>query len=317
MKIRTRMFCLSAALMIAASPVMAQELPVEGPVPTTALIGVDSKNGDQLNPAMLKLQVNGHDTPITSVTPVSAAQAAQIAILIDDGLRGSFSLQLNDLAKFINGLPPHAEVLVGYMQNGVVRSATGDFSNNHEEIVSKLRIPMSAAGISASPYFCLSDFVKHWPSEKQVPRFVLMVTNGVDPYNGSPSILNQNSPYVQAAQEDAQRAGVAVYSIYFPDSGLRRARGSFSGQSYLQQVGEATGGVSFNQGPIPPVTITPYLEQFQRAIAESYTVAFMAEPKGKNPTAFIKLKTSQPGIKLRAPDSVRPGLVEQNNVAVR
>lgn len=309
---KTRVFCLSAALIAAMSlPSLAQEMPMEGPVHTTALVGVKAKNGEALNPAMLKLQVNGHETPITSVRPVTA-QAPQIAILIDDGLRSSFNLQLKDLANFINQLPPRAQVLVGYMQNGTVRSAMKGFTNNHEQAVSELRIPMANPGMSASPYFCLSDFVKHWPSTQRAPRFVLMITNGVDLYNGRPSLTNQDSPYVQSAQEDAQRAGVAVYSIYFSNAGFRGGYGSFSGQSYLQQIGDATGGDLFNQGPITPVNIGPFLTQFQKAIAESYTVGFMANARSgrNNALAEIKLKTSQPGVKLRAPDAVRPGVAE-------
>ena len=64
--------------------------------------------------------------------------------------------------------------------------------------------------------------------------------------------MNQDSPYVQTAQDDAERAGVTVYSVYLPQSCQRGARGSFSGQSYLAQVGEATGGQSFNIGTITP-----------------------------------------------------------------
>jgi hypothetical protein len=304
--------CLSAALLAAsAAPVVAQELPAEGPVPTTALIHIESKNDVPLNASMLKLQVNGHDTAITSVRAAGSV-APQIAVLIDDGLRSSFGLQIQDLANFITGLPPGAEVLIGYMQNGTVRSVTGQFSTNRERVLSELRTPFSSPGISASPYFCLSDFVKRWPSSKRAPRFVLMITNGVDPYNGSTSMMNQDSPYVRAAQEDAQRAGVAVYSIYYGDSGFRGARGSFSGQSYLEQVGEATGGETFNQGPITPVSLTPYFAQFQRAIAESYTIGFMANANGaKNKSLTrIRVKTSQPGVKVHAPDGVMPGNVE-------
>ena len=95
--------------------------------------------------------------------------------------------------------------------------------------------------MSASPYFCLSEFAKNWPGTPvearrnpealdamgpaaagtRKARFVLMITNGVDPYNGSTSILNQDSPYVATAVRDAQRAGAAVYSILLygmPDS---------------------------------------------------------------------------------------------------
>ena len=302
-----RTICLTAAVATFAGAAISQELPPEGPVPTTALISVQSKQPVQLDPHALSLQVNGHEAPITSVRAADSGPI-EIAILIDDGLRTFFGQQLTEIHNFINGLPPNSKVLIGYMQNGMVRS-TGHFSSDHQEIANQLRMTTSIPGSSASPYFCLSDFVKKWPSHDHAARFVLMITNGVDPYNGRPSIMNQDSPYVQAAQEDAQRAGVAVYSIYFPDAGFRRAYGSFSGQSYLQQVGDATGGELFNQGPIPPVTITPYLDQFSKAINASYELGFMANANGKRELTHIRVKTTQPGVKVHAPDGVRPGLV--------
>ena len=307
---RRILFAGAIAAMISSSAVClsAQE---EGPVATTALINVQSKSSVPLNPEMLTLQVNGHGTPVTGVRPVSANRA-QVAILIDDGLRGSFGNQIQDLTEFINALPPGMQVLVGYMRNGMVDVASSEnkgFSADHAAVASSLRITLSARGISASPYFCLSEFVKHWPSNQPGPRFVLMLTNGVDPYNGSTSMLNQDSPYVQTAQEDAQRNGVAVYSIYYSDAGMRGGRGSFSGQSYLQQVAEATGAESFYQGTGSPVSLTPFLKEFDKDIAESYTISFMADPgRGKNDLARLKLKTSQPGVKLHVPDGVRPGV---------
>ena len=140
-----------------------------------------------------------------------------------------------------------------------------------------------------------------------------MITNGVDPYNGSTSILNQDSPYVQAAQNDAQRAGVAVYSIYYADSGFRGGRGSFSGQSYLQQVADATGGESFYQGTITPPSLTPYFDEFRKALGESYLVTFDANAthEKNNTLVQIKLKSEQGGVKIHAPQSVHPGLTEQ------
>jgi hypothetical protein len=221
-------------LATAAMPVFAQELPSEGPVPTTALIHVESKNNAPLNRAELQLEVNGHAAEISAVTPVMK-EGAQVAILIDDGLRGSFGVQLTDVQHFITSLPPNVEVLVGYMQNGMVRHE-GGFTADHQAAAQAVRIPLSAPGISASPYFCLQDFVKRWPGQGNAARMVLMITNGVDPYNGSVSPLNQDSPYVQSAQDAAQRAGVAVYSIYYGDAGIRGGFANFSGQSYLNQV---------------------------------------------------------------------------------
>jgi hypothetical protein len=291
-----------------AMALMAQEIPNEGPVPTTVVIQANSKHDEPLNPALLKLEVNRHESPITAVTPISP-RATQVAILIDDGARHSFSLQIRDIQDFINSLPKGTEVFVGYMQNGEVRSE-GGFSANHEQVASQLRQTLSMPGIAASPYFSLSTFVKQWPSTKRVARMVLMITNGVDPYNGRPSVLNQNSPYVQTAQEDAQRAGVAVYSIYYADSGMQG--GSFSGQSYLSQVAEATGGELFNLGTIPPPSLAPYLKQFSKAITESYAVSFLASANNEKRDTLtpIKVTTEQAGMKIHAPEGVHPGVNE-------
>lgn len=293
-----------------AASLGAQEVANEGPIPTTALISAESRNDARLDPTMLKLEVNGHETAITSLQAIRPA-TTQVAILIDDGLRSSFGLQLDDLAKFLTQLPAGVQVMVGYMQNGGVRAEAG-FSANHEAVANSLRIPLSSLGISASPYFCLSEFVKQWPSREPGARIVLMITNGVDPYNGSVSPLNQDSPYVQTAQNDAQRAGVAVYSIYYGDRGLRGGAASFSGQSYLNQVADASGGRSFYQGTITPPSFAPYLAQFRKAITESYQVGFLASAtrEKRNTLTRFKLKTSQNGVRIHAPDAVHPGVDE-------
>ncbi|HEV2576382.1 MAG TPA: hypothetical protein VGU25_04140 [Acidobacteriaceae bacterium] len=303
-------FMLAALAAGVAAPALAQELPQEGPVPTTALINVESKNPVQIDARGLTLQVNGHDTPITSLRAASSGNE-EIAILIDDGLRTNFGLQLKEISTFVNSLPRNAGVLVGYMENGTVKSS-GHFTADHQELANQIRVPLGVPGQSASPYFCLSDLVKHWPSQEPAARFVLMITNGVDPYNGSTSMMNQDSPYVQTAQDDAVRAGVAVYSIYFQDSGFRGGRGSFSGQSYLQQVGDATGGMLFNNGTITPVSIMPYLNQFERAINSSYELGFRANAQNKRDALVrIKVKSNLSGVKVRAPEAVRPGLTEE------
>jgi hypothetical protein len=293
-----------------AVPLLAQELAIEGPVETHATVSVEAKQPVPLNPSLLKVQVNGHETPLTGLTPISSS-SAQIAILIDDGLRSSFGNQISDLQKFVNALPSGTQVLVGYMRNGMVESKAG-FSADHAAVAADIRMPLSAPGVSASPYFCLSDFAKKWPSQTRGPRFVLMLTNGVDPYNGSTSILNQDSPYVQAAQADAQRAGIAVYAIAYSDAGFRGGRGSFSGQSYLQQVADATGGRSFYNGIGNPVSLAPFLGEFRKAIAESYTATFMASANHEkaNTLARLKITTSQPQLKLHAPEAVHPGVAE-------
>jgi hypothetical protein len=296
------------ALTLLTATTLTAHAQQEGPTPTQALIAVDSKNpaAPTLNDVTIK--VNNRNAELTGLTPVRAS-GAQVAILIDDGLRIGVSRELGAMRSFIKGLRPGTEIFVGYMQNG--RVLTGqNFTTDYDAAAQSLRMPVGMPGVSASPYFCLSDFVKRWPEDANSgsapkARFVLMITNGVDPYNGSTSIMNQNSPYVDAAVRDAQRAGVAVYSLYYSDAGFRGGRASFSGQSYLAQIAEGTGGTAYYQGTGSPVSMEPYLQQFQKAISETYVASFLA-PGGKG-MVQLKVSTKLPKTKLHAPTYVNPG----------
>ena len=278
----------------------------EGPVPTQAVVTIDSKNPQKLTVQTTKVKVNGHDEQLSDLATIPS-NGVQIALLIDDGLRSSVGRQLGDIKSFINSLPSGTEIFLGYMQNGRVVSAQ-DFTTDHAAAANNLRIPLGTPGASASPYFCLSDFIHKWPaSEGGTPkaRFVMMLTNGVDPYNGSVSPLNQNSIYVQNAVRDAQQAGVPVYSIYYGDSGFRGGAASFSGQSYLAQVAEGTGGRAYFQGTGSPVSVAPFLTQFRESIAESYVATFNANSRSN--LVEVRFSSSLPSTKLRAPQMVRPG----------
>lgn len=303
-------FALLTSLALVSVAAVAQESRL---IPTQTLIHADSKADVLPDTATIKLEVNSKLTPLTSLVPVKPS-GVQVALLIDDGLSQSVGSQLNDLRKFANGLPPEIELFVGYMSNGTIRVAS-PFTTEHEAAANAIRLPNAVAGQSASPYFCLSEFVKSWPGgQSRAPkvRIVMMLTNGVDPYNGSTRLDNQDSPYVSAAVSDAQRAGVAVYSIYYRDSGFRGGSASLSGQGYLSQVADGTGGETYYQGSGNPVSLEPFLKQFVHAIAETYVATFNAEAGGGGREHLVKLKmsTTTPKLKLRHADQVRPGNVE-------
>jgi hypothetical protein len=298
-------------IILAAALIAAPALAQEGPVPTQAIVTVDSKNPQKLTIQTTKLKVNGRETELASLDPI-ASNGVQVALLIDDGLRSSVGRQLGDLKSFITSLPAGTEIFIGYMQNGRVAPAQ-DFTTDHAAAATNLRIPMSSAGASGSPYICLSDFIRRWPGgageQGAMPaskaRFIMMLTNGVDPYNGSVSLSNQNSVYVDNAVRDAQRAGIPVYSIYYGDTGIRGEAASFSGQSYLSQVAEGTGGRAYFQGTGSPVSISPFLDQFRNSIAESYAATFNAN--GRSDLVDVKFSTSLPGTKIRSLQKARPG----------
>jgi hypothetical protein len=284
----------------------------EGPISTQTLVEVDSKSPQPVTASDLTIAINNHKEPLTALAPVLPT-GAQVVLLIDDGLRESVGRELPTLKAFVQKLPHGIEIFIGYMQNGRVVTVQ-PFTTDHTAAAAAFRLPEGIPGASASPYFCLSDFVKKWPgvedaeaSTARKARFVLLLSNGVDPYNGSTSPLNQDSPYVSSAIEDSQRAGVAVYSIYYGDAGIRGGSASFSGQSYLAQLGEGTGGANYYEGSGNPVSIAPYLAQFQHAIAETYVATFNAPAVKERDFVRIKLTTSEPKTKIHAPEQVHPG----------
>ena len=297
---------LASALAI-SRPAFTQEA---GPVPTQVLVNIDAKSTPPANAAALTVTVNDRKEQLSSWEPLQPANA-QVALLIDDGLRESVGREIDNLRNFVRNLSPGVEVLVGYMQYGHVATAQG-FTTDHALAASTLHLPDGMVDMSASPYICISDFVKRWPgaTAPHKARFVLMLTNGVDPYNGSTSVMNQGSPYVDNAVEDAQRAGVAIYAIYFADAGMGGGMTDNSGQNYLSQITQATGGINYWEGVGNPVSTMPFLQQFQHSIAESYIATFLA-PAGANPARdLVRIKVTAPKAKLHTPAKVRPGNVE-------
>jgi hypothetical protein len=308
---------LGLVLGFAFASFVAVHAQMEGPVPTQALVNVDAKSVPPVSASAVTVSVNNRKETLTDWQPVAPGNA-QVALLIDDGLRETVGRELDNMRIFLEKLPPGIEVLVGFMENGRVVSDQG-FTADHALAASSLHLPTGLPGTSASPYLCLSDFVKHWPGAGSSSadglgmgwtpkaRFVLMISNGVDPYNGSTSMMNEDSPYVAASVTDAQRAGVAVYAIYFADAGMRGRSADTSGQNYLSQVAEGTGGVSLWTGMGNPVSMGPFLDQFRRAVSETYVATFPA-PAGRDAKRdLVQVKFSAPKTKLHSPDEVRPG----------
>ena len=229
----------------------------------------------------------------------------QLVVLLDDSSRGNLGLQLNDIRTFLNGLPPTAQVAIGYMRNGTP-NLVQNFTNDHALAAKSLRLPSGNAGINGSPYFCLSDLVKHWPGgDSNVRREVIMVTDGVDRYSGAR--FDPENPYVQTATSDAQKAGVVVYSIYYRGQGRldRSFVATDGGQNYLTMVSGATGGKVYLEGFGNPVSFAPFLSDIQRKLQNQYELTYVSTAKPG--LQGIRVKTSQPNTSLEYPSRVPVG----------
>lgn len=227
----------------------------------------------------------------------------QVFIFLDDSTRSSsLGIHLNELKTFLKSLPAGTQVAVGYMRNGTF-GLSQPFTTDRQKAADSLRLPQAIPGINGSPYFALSDLVKHWPSKQPAGRrAVLMLTDGVDRYYTSTSMVDD--PYVDASIEDALKNNVEVYSIYLRGAGLY-GRGGWTtnmAQSRLIQVSDETGGFAYFEEFTDPVTIEPFLNDFRGRLENQYRLTF--QPLQAHGLQQVKLRTELPGLKVEGPSRI-------------
>jgi len=234
---------------------------------------------------------------VTDWIPAQGDHATlELFILIDDSANPSLGSQLEDLRRFINAQPPTTLVGVAYMQNGIARILQNP-TTEHAQAAKQLRLPMGIGGADASPYFSLSDLVKRWPPSN-ARHEVLMVSSGIDRYYGAGDLQD---PYLQAAIDDAGKAGVLVSAIYTPDVGHfgHSYWQTYWGQLYLSQLAERTGGEAYYIGFTgAPVTFAPYLDDLAHRFEHQYILGFVPKPQTKSGWQRVRVATEVPNVDL-------------------
>lgn len=291
---------------LGASPAFGQTENVSGQAQLVVTVNANkSRAPHHLPQSDIAVKLNGHPATILNWKPIKADAPLQLVFLFDESARSYWTLQIPDLKKFIEALPPSVAVAVAYMDNGrAVMAQT--LTTDHSAAAKSLRVTNGIPGISGSPYFCLSDLAKnYWRSPASVRRVVFMMTNGQDPYYRS---MDMEDPYLAAAIQDAQKARLLVYSIYFRN---RFSSGSTSfrtvmGQSYLQRLADETGGEAYSLAMISPVSFEPFLKQFRQSLDRQYLLTIAA---GKTGWQRVRVQSKVSGVKLAAPRAI---YVEKN-----
>lgn len=239
---------------------------------------------------------------VTGWLPLQGDHAGlEFFIMLDDSSNVTLGSQLEDVRQFINAQPPTTKIGVAYMANGIAQ-VVQNLTSDHALTAKALRLPFGNPGASASPYFSLGDLIKRWPAGDE-RREVLMITDGIDRYWGS----GPDNAYVDTVIEQAQRAGVIVYSIYTPGVGHygHSYWRTYWGQNYLSQLSDETGGESYYLiGPAPPVSFAPYMEDITRKLNHQYLLTFMAKPQKKAGMQRVKVHTEVPNAELVSADRV-------------
>lgn len=121
-----------------------------------------------------------------------------------------------------------------------------------------------------------------------------------------------DDPYVDAAIEKAQRAGIVVFAIGTSSQniGVGPSRENIDsgrggpGKNYLARIAEETGGESYYNLTTAPTSFAPYLNDSTRRLTRQYLVTFLAKP-GKTPgLQSVKVRTDVPHTELVAAEKV-------------
>jgi hypothetical protein len=284
----------------------AQEAPAANGESVQMLVTVEAVHGSDV-PVINRADVMVHQgrdrDKVTDWVPAQGDHAGlELVILLDDSSNMSLGSQLEDIRKLITAQPASTKIGVAYMQNGSAEMEQG-LTSDHALAAKALRLPRGVPGVNGSPYFCLSDLVKHWP-DSTARREVLMVSDGIDRYYDGNDL---EDPYLASAIADTQRAGIVVFAIYTP--GVGHSSHSFYrtywGQIYLSQASDQTGGESYSIGfNGPPVTFVPYLDDLARRLTHQYLLTFIAKPQKKSGLEQVKITTEVPNAELVSADRV-------------
>jgi hypothetical protein len=297
---------LTATAIFAVAPAFAQKNDQMGQGRAVVTILPSAKNGtvSQVPAQNLKLKVNGKDSTVTNFTQLAEANSpVELVLLLDGGSRTSLGSEFSEIESFVKEMPPNSKMAIAYMDSG--RAAfSSQLSSNAADVLKGLHLSTGFPGSNASPYFCLSDLAKNWPShDRTARREVLMITDGVDNYDRR---YDPEDPYVETAVNDSVRAGLVVYSIYWKDMG--RANNTWyetnAGQNLLLTVTQATGGNSYWEGVGNPVSLQPFLQDLRRRLSNQYELNFTAPSNGKPEVETMKVELKVPSAKVASPQKV-------------
>jgi len=132
---------------------------------------------------------------------------------------------------------------------------------------------------------------------------VIMISSGIEGLGGGYTFDN---PYVNKGIEDAQRAGIIVYTIYTPSVG--HYGHSFWrtnwGQNFLSQLSDETGAESYFLGLGAPVSFDPFLRDIIDKQNYQYMLTFQAAPERKAGLQNVKVRVIEKDASVAAADKV-------------
>ena len=226
-----------------------------------------------------------------------------LSVLIQDGVVPSVGMEMKGVGDFIRSLPEGSRVFVGYIRAGSL-DVRQKFTTDLERAASSLRPPVSFASAAPSnPYIEIIDSLKRFESQPAGRRAMLLVSDGLDYSRGFDTVSVVQSIDLQRAINEAQRRGVAVYSLYAPSviAAVRTNHLLAAGaQSSLERLSEETGGRAYFQGLDAPVSYEPFLKDVSTSLARQLALTYLSTNPKKG-FRRIEIRTDRDDIEISYP----------------
>lgn len=246
------------------------------------------------------LREDGEMQQILSVRPPTDSPMT-LAVLLQDDLVSSVSVEARNIADFIRNQPGGSRVMVAYIRQGSL-DVRRKFTNELQRAAQSVRPPQGFASNSPyNPYVEIIEGLKRFDSQPLGRRAMIVVSDGVDLSRGVDGSTPSQSLDLQRAITEAQRRSVAIYSIFAPAAA--NPNSSFvnlNGQSCLERLSNETGGRAFFQGTGAPVSFDPFLKEIDTLLGKQVALTYLSTHTTKG---FHKLdiKPLEKDVEIRHP----------------
>ena len=241
------------------------------------------------------------DQTVLSIRSVMDAPLS-LAILVQEDLSSSFNLQINDLKKFIRGLPKGSRVMVAYLRGGTLQ-VRQKFTDDLNAAANALRIVLSSsAAAPRNPYDGLIDALNRFDALPAGRRAVLLISDGLDISHGLSSSTPSQSLDLERSILRAQRRSVAVFAFYNPASLTEGgdSRLILNGQGSLQKIADQTGGRAFFQGSIAPISFEPFFRDLSMLLSRQFLLSYLSTHMNRG-YHRVEVLSTNPEVKIEHP----------------
>ena len=293
-----KLWCAFALVLGGAADHKTQSRNVDGQV-RSVTIPVTVKTPTEALPSLAVFE-DGEMQQILSIRgPIRSPM--QLAILVQDDVASSISVELQSLARFIKDLPEGSRVMIGYLTAGTLQ-VRQRFTMDAERAAQALRVPIGTASAAPfNPYVQVIEALRRFDGLPTGRRAVIMISDGLDLSRGLDAASPTQSIDLERAIREAQRRAVAIYAIYAPTfggAGLGGLRLINYGQGSLNRIAQETGGQAFFQGTGAPVSIEPFLREINAAFRRQLAITYLSTHPEKG-SHRIELRAN--GIEMRYP----------------